>query len=334
LTAPALAGPKKAALVILGLDESVAKDVLKHFEEDDLRRLADHVDKLDPIPIDALDPAFEEFERRMRSPILPRGGGPYVRRLAAAALGEDRVRRLFAPPESPPQPIDAIKKARAATLAGLLEDEHPQLAAVILSQLSREQASEVLLAMPAEQQADLLGRIASLEEVPRAAVDSASEALARTLAATGGLEAGERGEFDGLAAAAALLNEMPGDASERLLSALAQADAALAPKIREAMFTFEDLQRLEGKALQVLMREVPAESMLLALKTASESVRERFLGAVSSRAAAGMREDLAAMPPMRLSDVERAQREIVEAATRLASEGRMVLPGASGERLV
>src|SRR5215470_20167116 len=168
-----LTGPQKAALVILGLDEAVACDVLRYLEEAELKRLAACVDALDVIPIEALDKVYEDFVDRMQKPMLPRSGGEYVRRLTATALGDDRAKRLFAPPTPASQPIEAIRSARTHTLAELLGDEHPQVAAVILSQLPRDHAAKVLAAMDEERQIDLLSRIAGLEEVPTHAVQVA-----------------------------------------------------------------------------------------------------------------------------------------------------------------
>jgi flagellar motor switch protein FliG len=329
------AGPKQAALVLLGLDEGIAAAVMRHLDERDLRRLAEIAAALDPISADELGPALEEFERRMRDVLPPGGGRTQIRRLCAQALGDDRAERIFAVGRAAVEPIEAIRSARTATLAELLAEEQPQLAAVVISQLPRDQAARVLGAMPADEQADLLLRIASLEEIPAQAVKVASEALAKTLAAQGGLSDGqERRAFDGVAFVAGVLNELPSGDSERLLGALDEGPSTLAPKIREAMFTFEDLGRLAARSLPVLMKEVQSEQLLIALKTASEELREHFLRAVSSRAAATMRDDLAMLPPMKLADVERAQREIAECALRLASEGRLVLPTGGGEKLV
>ena len=326
---------QRAAVVLLGLDEDVAQHVLRALDPRDLRLLAEAADSLGNVGGDALFPAFEEFEKALATPRLPGGPGDYLRKLTASTVGADRARALFAPPESAATaPLETIRSARAQSLAELLADEHPQVAAVILSQLPRQQAAEVLLAMGSENQSDLLARVASLEEVPAEMVALASEALAKALSTTGAMAAAGRDSFDGIRFVADLLNELGPTESERLLGALEHGEGKLAPKIREAMFTFEDLGRIEARQLQPFMREVPSETLLVALKTATESLRERFLSAVSSRAAETMREDLAAMPPTRLSDVEKAQREVVEAALKMAAEGRLVLPGGSGEEMV
>lgn len=329
-----LADRHKAALVILSLDESVAEEVMRSMDEADLVRLARAVDELDPIPQEALIPALEEFERKLSEPMLAGRGNAYIRRLAESAIGKDRAIKLFDPDDTPPA-ISAIRGARASTLAELLQEEHPQIAAVIISQLPSVQAGRVVRAMREDRQADLVARIARLDEVPAEALTVASEALVVALAAAGGMADRREGrEFDGVAFTAALLNELPTDDTDRLLERLEEVEAEVVPKIRDAMFTFEDLVRLDQRGLQTLMREIQADQLLVALKTASETLREKFFGSVSSRAAATMREDLELMPPKRLSDVEAAQREVVECAMRLASEARLVMPGGANEELV
>jgi len=325
-----LTGPQKAALLVLGLDEAVATEVLKHLDESDMARLADNVAKFRDPPLAELDATFLDFVGKMAGPSVPRDGSAYVRKLATAAMGEDKANRLLAPPPIPPA-LETLKNARASTLAELLAEEHPQIAAVVLSQLSREQAAKVIMAMPPARQEEVMARVATLEEVPAAAAQLASETLAKALT---GDQSGESNKFDGVGFVAALLNELAPTESERLLGALEMNDATIVPRVREKMFTFEDLLRLPARAIQMLMKEVTSESLLIALKTASEALRDHFLSALSSRAGAQLREDLNLLPPTRLSDVERAQREIVESAMRLGAEGRITMPGPQSEKLV
>ena len=326
-----LSGPQKAALVILGLDESIATEVLRHMDEADVARLAESVQKLDNLPVEQLDATFNDFVGRMSGPpTAPREGAAYVRKLAEAAMGPERAKRLLAPAPVTPA-VEQLKAARAASLAELLAEEHPQIAAVVLAQLGREQGARVLMAMPAAKQEEVMARIVTIDEVPAHAAQMASETLAKALA---GETTGEASQFDGLGFVAGLLNEIPPAESERLLGSLEMADAQIVPKVREKMFTFEDLLRLPARAIQMLMKEVTSDSLLIALKTASEPLRDHFLAALSSRAGQQLREDLQLLPPTRLSDVERAQREIVESAMRLGAEGRITMPGNSGDKLV
>jgi flagellar motor switch protein FliG len=322
---PALSAAQRAVLVLMSLDEQVAADLLRHMEEADLRRLAAAVEGLDTVSFDVVAPVLEEFERQLQRPQLAGRGARYMRKLAAAAVGNDRADRLFAPVQQVPSPLDAIRGAKAQTLAELLQDEHPQVAAVVLSQLP--QAGKVLQAMPSAVQVDLAARIAVLEEIPSTVLEIASESLQRSLASAGGMPKDGKTEFDGVDYVAKLLNDLPAEASDQILASL---DEETARKVRQAMFTFEDLLRVDKRSMQTLLRELPGDQLCIALRTASETVREHFFSCMSSRAAETLKEDLELMPPKRLSEVESAQREVVDAALRLGQTGQMQLPNRGG----
>jgi flagellar motor switch protein FliG len=322
-----LSRAQRAVLVLMSLDEQVAADLLRHMEEADLKRLAAAVEGLDQVPFDLAIPVLEEFERQLQRPQLAGRGARYMRKLTAAAVGNEKAERLFAPPPVIPNPLDAIRSAKAQTVAELLQEEHPQVAAVVLSQLP--QAGKVLQAMPAGLQADLAARIAMLEEIPAQVLEIASESLQRSLSAAGGVPKGDAGktEFDGVAYVATLLNDLPTEASEQVLASL---DEETAGKVRQKMFTFEDLLRLDKRSMQTLLRELPGDQLCVSLRTASETVRTHFFSCMSGRAAETLREDLELMAPKRLSEVEAAQREVVEAAMRLGQTGQIQLPNRGG----
>jgi flagellar motor switch protein FliG len=329
-----LSGPEKAAVLLLALDEDVAAEVMSHLDEAQLRLLAERAGRLGSSAAGALEATFEEFDRLMRSPgpLVPAAAGAYFKTLAARALGAERAEQLLSPQAPLTAPIETLRSARPESLAELLADEHPHLAAVILAQLPKEQAAKVLAALSAEVRHDVLSRLATLTELPTDTVELASEALAKSLAHSGA--AGTTRSFDGVTFAAGMLNQLTREESDELLSQLAQRSEKAAAQVREAMFTFEDLGKLEPRAVQALMREVAPDQLVIALKTASEQLRNLFLGAISSRAAAALRDDLSLLPPMRLSEVETAQRAIVEAAMRLADSGAISLPSSSGEKMV
>jgi flagellar motor switch protein FliG len=332
-TVAGLAGPRRAAIAILTLDEEVAAAVLGQMTEPDLKKLAVAVDELGEVTHDLIVGVLETFDRELNDPTsrVRADGGAYVRRLAGRALGEDRARRLFAPPTPEHTPVDVLRTARANTLASLLVEEHPQIAAVILTQLAPRMAARVLDLMPTDIAADLVGRMSNLEEIPEHAVLEASESLVRALESAGGLASSDlRAEFDGLAYAASVINEMTTDSGDELLGRIADADESSAKRIREAMFTFEDLGRIDRREIAQLLRSVQSEILVVSLQTATVELREHFLGALSQRAAATLRDDLDAAAPKRIADVETAQREIVEAAMQLAAEGKITMP-ARGE---
>ncbi len=331
-----LAPRHRAAIAVLALEDELAAQLMAQLEEHDLRALAAAVDDLDQVPPEALIGVLEELEDALRGPmsVARAGGGRYLRQLAARSLGEDRAERLFAPPvvAPPPEPIEQLRNARTQALADVLAEEHPQVAAMVLTQLPALTAAGVLLAMPRELAAELATRVAGLDEVPDHAVLEASTSLVSALAANGGLASSDhRSDFDGLAFAASIVNEMAGDDGDRLLEQMGAIDEATVARVREAMFTFEDLLRIEVRAMAPLLRAVQSETVVAALQTAGDNLRQHFFSGLSQRAAATLKDDLAASPPRRVSEVEAAQREIIETAMRLAAEGTIQLPPRGSE---
>ncbi len=335
LRAADMSGPRKAAIALLSLDEELASQVLGRLESAEIRRLCEAVEEIGEVAGDQIALVLEDLERSVTGPMaMVKGGGhAYVRKLVDKAIGSDRALKLFGAPAPPtPEPLVLLRTARVASLATLLGDEHPQIAAVVLTQISSAVAAKVLALMPPAVAADLASRISELEEIPENAVTEVSESLVRALEATSGLAGSDqRAVFDGLAFSAAIVNEMRSEDGDRLLEKIGETDNLVASRIREAMFTFEDLERIPTREMASLMRAVQSETLVTALLTAPSELKDHFLAALSQRAAATLRDDLSAAPAKRVSEVEDAQREIVEAAMRLASEGKLTLPARGGE---
>jgi flagellar motor switch protein FliG len=329
-----LTGPRKAAIALLSLDEEVASMVLGKMAAPDIRRLCEAVDDLGDVGGDVIATVLADLERGLTDPLamVRNGGGAYMRRLADRAFGAAGAQKLFGVPTVTPEPLVLLRTARVNALAQLLADEHPQVAAVVLTQIEPRLASKVLALMSPEVASELTARISELEEIPEHAVTEASESLVRALAAAGGLASSDqRAEFDGLAFSAAIINEMTSEEGDQLLERVAERDQEVASRIREAMFTFEDLGRIATREMGNLLRSVQSETLVTALQTATSELREHFLSSLSQRAAATLRDDLSAAAPKRVSEVETAQREVIESAMRLASEGKLTMPPRGAE---
>jgi len=327
-------GPQRAAIALLSLDEEVAALVLAKMGEHDVRRLVDAVDELDEIKGDVIDNVLNELERGLTNPLsLVRSGGTkYVRRLADRAFGSEKAQKLFGVAPPPSEPLQLLRSARVSSVAQLLCDEHPQVAAVVITQLAPGVAAKVLALMPEEVAADLASRISDLEEIPDHAVAEASESLVRALELAGGLASSDsRTEFDGLAFSAAIVNEMSSDAGDSLLGKIAEHNEQAAMRIREALFTFEDLARIAKREVGQLLRAINSEVLVTALQTAPFELKDHFISSLSQRAGATLRDDLAAASPKRVTEVEAAQKEIIEAAMKLAGEGKLTMPERGGE---
>jgi flagellar motor switch protein FliG len=334
MAAAVLNGPQKAAIALLSLDEEIATQVLGKMADHDVRRLVEAVEQLDDVGGDVIAVVLEDLERGISSPLaaIRAGGTKYVRKLADAAFGSERAQKLFGVIAPVSDPLQLLRTARVNAIAQLLSEEHPQIAAVVLTQLPSGVAAKVLALMPPDTAADLTARISELEEVPEHAVAEASESLVRALEIAGGLASSDaRSMFDGLAFSAAIVNELSSEAGDDLLGKIAERDETAASRIREAMFTFEDLQRIAARELGNLMRAVQSETLVTALQTATGDLRDHLLSALSQRASATLRDDLSAASPKRLSEVEAAQREVVESAMKLAAEGKLTMPSRGGE---
>lgn len=235
---------RKAAIALLSLQEDVAAAVLSRLGPEEIRRLRQETLSLGEVSDEQVTQVLDELAASVASPLaMARAAGPaYLMRLAQRAFGEARAEQLLAEPPPPePEPMDRLRGARVGDLAQLLADEHPQVAAMVLTQLAPELAARVLTAMPPELAAELLARLAEVEEVPAHAVTEASQALVRALEAAGGLAGAEgRSAFDGLAFSAAVVRELGAPQSGAMLEQLAKRDRPAATRVRTAMLALED----------------------------------------------------------------------------------------------
>ena len=316
-----LTNAEKAFLFLLSLDEDVARPIVQELGEEEIRKLRTVASTMREVPKDAISLTFREFlERSGNAVAVPRGGLPYLRRLSAGALGEDRARAVFE--DGVTSPLTRLERARPEDVAALLEVEPPQLAAAILSVLPPTSASAVLFAMSEGRQAAVIKNVGRMTQVPAAVLEDVAAALAASLPTS---EASTLVSVDGVAKAAELLNATGRGAQEVILGFLDTEDPELANDVRQAMFTFEDLARVNSRQMRILLREVASDRLVLALKGASDGLIDAVLAGLSSRAAALVRDDLDAIANARKADVLAARREVVATALRLETDGQLDL---------
>ncbi len=312
-----LTGPEKAVLMLLSLEESVAAPIIAELDDGELRRLREVASLMREVPAASLDSVYEEFlQRSTEAFAVPRGGVRYLRRVAARALGEDRTAQIFF--EGPTTAMERLVTADASALAVVLENEHEQLVAAILSQLPREKARDVLAQLPEPMRASVVQRLARITEIPAGLLEEVAASLLAELPAAG---AEAMISVDGVAKSASLIRQLEPDVAKMLLETLGQGDEALAEEIRRSMYSFEDLMVLDKKAMRALLDGVSAGHLTMALKTASEALKEHIFGSMSKRAADRLREDLELLGGVKLAEVEAAQQEILSQAMVLAAEG-------------
>jgi flagellar motor switch protein FliG len=327
-----LSGAQRAALFLLSLEEKAAAAVFRHMEPDEIRKIMAAMSSLRNIPVREAQKVFEEFTHYVRyEPVMLEGGPAYLRGALDKALGAEEARFLLG--EAKPEIQDhgrTLSKIDPRTLANALEVEHPQTIALLMTSLEPRQAAGVLGNLPAHLQEEVMNRVARMERIsPEVVADIESSILAEL----SDISTIEQRSFKGTKQAAAMLNSLGRDVGVALLEKLAAKDESLAEQVRYSMFSFEDLLSVADRGLQTILKEVSSDVLLVALKTASPELRDKFFRNMSTRAAEMMREDLEIMGPVRVSDVENAQREIAQVALRLQEEGSIVL-AAAGEDMV
>jgi len=316
-----LSGPEKAVLMLLSLDEATATPILGELDPSDVRKLREAASNMRAVPATALEHVYAEFIQQTKEAVaVPRGGVRYLRRLAGRALGETKAQEIFVDQQQ--SALERLAAAEPAAIASVMENEHPQLVAAILSQLDNEKAARVLENLPEAGRAHVLERLGTMTEIPSALLEEVATALSAELPTS---QADKVRTVDGVARSAALVRRMGRETGEALLGVLEEGNQELATEIRRAMYTFEDLGVLDARALRSLLEAVPVEKLTMAMKTASESLRNHIFTSMSKRAAERIKEDMEVMGGIRLADVEAAQREIVEVALRLDAEGTISL---------
>jgi flagellar motor switch protein FliG len=312
---------EKAVLFLLSLDEEVARPIVEELDEEDIKKLRAVAGAMRVVPKDSVDRTFKEFLEKSDSAVaVPRGGLRYLRRLSANSIGEDRARALFE--DGVVSPLARLESASPDDVASILANEPPQLAAAVLSMLSPASAAEILNALGDDQKAALVRHMSRMKQVPASVIEDVATALAAQLP-----DADQTAlvTVDGVAKAAELLNASSKNASSNILAQLESDDPELAATVRQAMFTFEDLARLDTKSMRTLLREVATDKLTIALRGASDAVTTAVFGGLSSRAAELIRDDLANMGHVRKADVEAARKEVVEAALALEDAGKLSL---------
>ena len=325
LDAPKISGPTRAAILLLVLGEEQAADVLRHMGPDEVQQVGQAMAGLSSVPRDQVDGVLAGFLDDLgdQTP-LGVGADDYLRRMFVGALGDRRgtvlANRILMGDQS--RGIDALRWMDPPAIASVLRDEHPQIVAIVLAHLDAGPASRVVQLLPAEVRPEVLHRVASLDSVPPSALTELDDIMDRQFSADPDIE---RAHVDGLRAAASIINSLGGGLDEEIMTTLRERDEDLSVRIDEAMFVFDNLMELDDRGMQVLMRELPGDALVPALKGADATLQAKFTKNMSKRAGDMLRDDLEASGPMRLAEVEAAQKTILDVAKRLAEEGQIDL---------
>ncbi|PKO33475.1 MAG: flagellar motor switch protein FliG [Betaproteobacteria bacterium HGW-Betaproteobacteria-7] len=327
-------GLEKSATLLIALGEEQAADVLRQLGPREVQKLGHAMATLKSVPRVKVEAVLDEFHQiAAEHGAMHVDTDSYIRSVLTKALGDDKasnlISRILQGGET--SGIEGLKWMDAPTVADLIRNEHPQIIATILVHLEHDQASEILNHFTERLRNDVVLRIATLEGIQPAALRELNEAMARILSGSASVK---RTAMGGVRTVAEILNFIGATNETSVVDAIREYDPDLAQKILDEMFVFENLMDIDDRSIQMILREIQSDSLILALKGASPDLREKIFKNMSQRAAEMLREDLESKGPVRLSEVEAEQKEILKVVRRLADEGQIVLGGAGGEQMI
>src|SRR5574344_1274613 len=327
----AMTGMEMAAVLMLSLNEEDAAQIFRHLEPKQVQRLGMSMASMKDFSHDKVTAVHRQFiEDIQKFSNIGIGSEDFVRKALVAALGEDKAGNLVDQIilGSGARGLDSLKWMDARQVASIIQNEHPQIQTIVLCYLEPEQSAEILSQFPEQVRLDLVMRIANLEEVQPAALQELNDIMEKQFAGAAGAQAAK---MDGLKAAASIMNYLDTNVEGQLMDAIRDSDEEMSQQIQDLMFVFENLIDVDDRGIQTLLREVPGELLQKALKGADDQLKEKIFKNMSKRAAEMLAEDLSAMGPVRVSDVEAAQKEILSVARRLADAGEIMLGAGGGD---
>ena len=327
-------GLENAAILLMSLGEEEAAGIFKHLSPKEVQRLGETIAGIKSVTRDRLDGVIERFETiAVNEHMLVSDSNEYVKTVLRKALGDEKANLLIDRilQGSDITGIESLKWMDPVSVAELLRNEHPQIVAAILVHLEFDQAADVLKQLTERQRNEVLIRIATLDGIQPTALKDLNEVMTRVLA---GGDRSRKSSLGGAKAAAEILNMLGAAVETTALDYVREIDNELAQKIMDNMFTFDDLEKVDDKGIQALLKEVQTESLVVALKGAPPTLRDKVFKNMSTRAAEALKEDLESRGPVKLSEVEAEQKEMLKVVRRLVEEGQIVLAGGGDEQLV
>ncbi|RLA10173.1 MAG: flagellar motor switch protein FliG [Gammaproteobacteria bacterium] len=327
-------GVEKAAVLMLSMGEQSAAEVMKFMSPTEVQQLGRAMTSMGRVSQDDVNSVVSGFVGHAEG-VTSVGveAERFVKQVLQQALGDDKARSMMdrISTDNDTGGLDMLRWMDSAAIAEVLRLEHPQIIAIVLAYLDRDQAADVLGQLPRAIASDVLMRMSVLEGVQERALHELSDVLERTFSNNAGSKSAAAG---GVKVAAEIVNNLDGSVGSELLEQIKAVDAALGEGIEELMFVFENLNELDARGFQTLMREISSEPLLLALKGASDELKEKIFSNMSQRAAALLREDLEAKGPVRLIEVEAAQKEILTVARRLMDSGDISYGSGGGDDFI
>lgn len=329
-----LSGTQKSAILMMLLNEDEAAETLKHLSPREVQHLGGAMYSVADVGQDAVDLVLDEFlMAATEQTSLGLDAGPRIKNVLVKAFGEDKAGSVLSriTPVEGNKSIEILEWMDARSIVEMVEGEHPQVIAVVLAHLAPELAAEVLTLLPADMQADMLLRVATLDTIQPEAVVELERVMQKRLKASTSLRAAAIG---GVNAAAKIINSVRGGQDRRIIGALSVLDSGIGQTIQDQMFVFENLLDVDDKSMQTLMRSLDTSLLVIALKGADERIKAKFFGCMSQRAAQGVQDEIDGKGPLKVSEVQEAQKAILTTARQLSDSGAITLGGSSGDDYV
>lgn len=329
-----LSGPQKASILLLAMGEEFTAEVFKRLKEDEIKELARQMSNVEPVSGDIVENLVTEFQGFVSSGSI-RGltvdGNEFFKKAVNHAFKGEQAQTILEDIEQEWKLnfFQKIRKLDNRTVVNFIKSEHPQTIALVLAHLEQSQAAGIIMDLPQNMQADILMRIAMLEKVSPDVIEEIDKAIQEELMVIGGTEGTHT--IGGIQTAAEILNQTDRATEAAIMEQIEEQKQDLANEIRKRMFIFEDLLQVDDRSIMAILKEVSSDELKMALKTASEELKDKVFRNMSSRASEMLKEDMEIAGPARLRDVELAQQAIIRVAKRLESEGKIMLGGKGGE---
>ncbi|MDN4504399.1 flagellar motor switch protein FliG [Alteromonadaceae bacterium BrNp21-10] len=329
-----LEGVEKASILLLSLTEEDAAQILKHMEPKQVQKLGTAMASIEDMTQNKISAVHKHFIEEIQNySTIGFQSQDFVKKALTAALGEDKAANLIDQilAGGGAKGLDSLKWMDSKQVASIIRNEHPQIQTIVLSYLDAEQSAEIMAQFPEKVRLDLMMRIANLEEVQPAALQELNEIMEKQFAGQAGAQAAKMG---GMKSAAEIMNYLDTNIEGQLMDAIREQDEEMSQQIQDLMFVFDNLVDADDRAIQVILREVQQEALLKAIKGADDELKEKITKNMSKRAAEMLLDDLEALGPVRVSEVETAQKEILSVARRLADAGEIMLGGGGGDEFL
>ncbi len=325
----ALTGYEKAAVFLASIGEEAASKVLQALDMKYVENITKKMAKLNSIRRSTIDSVIDEITDLITNGDIIVSGDAFIKRVLVKSFGEDSAQKVMEL-ATKKSALDSLKWVDAKTISNFLLTEHPQTIALIISLLEPQKAAEVFVLLPEGLRNEVSYRIATTERIPESVIDELNVLLKGHIDIGGG--AGKK--IEGAKTLAEILNHCDRATESKVLDTVEEKSSSIADSVRQLMFVFDDLAGLDDRSIQMLLKEVSSEDLTLALKTASQALKDKLFKNMSQRASELLKEDMQTRGPARVSDVEKAQLSIVKAARKLESEGKIILAGKGDEELV